>query len=1168
LEEGALAAARDDADDLTGVIHCWSLDQPAPADLAVEQLRDAQQMGVLSAFRVVRALFDRPPRTWFVTRQVHRVVDGDRAEGLAAAPLVGLTRVANNETQCVFSLVDLGACSAEEAAEHLLAEITTAPDGERETAYRDGVRYALRLRRTTADQWPSRRFPARRDGTVTPYHLQIDRPGVLTDLALRETERRAPGPEEIEVRVMAGGLNFRDVMKALGTHPGSRLDQRRLGDDFAGTVERVGESVRAFRVGDRVAGIAPSAFSAYAVTHFQTAFKTPPGISFAEAATIPTVFLTAHYALAHLARMHAGERILVHAAAGGVGQAAIQVGRHLGLEIFATAGTPEKRRLLRDMGVRHVMSSRTLDFADEVMDATGGRGVDAVLNSLAGDFIGKSLSVLAPFGRFLEIGKVDVYRNAKIGLEGLRNNISYFVIDLAQHMRVRPALVADMLLELGERFAAGDYRPLPYTAFPVTEAADAFRFMAQAKHFGKNVLRFDVDPIPIGFDTDDARRFRRDATYLITGGSSGFGLEVARWMARHGAGHLVLMSRNGPRDASARRDIEALRAAGTTVVDARGDVTRAEDVRAVVERIRAESPPLRGVIHAAMVLDDEALSALDETRFLRVLEPKMLGAFNLHLATSSCPLEHFVCFSSFSAVAGAPRQSAYNAGNAFLDTLAHHRQAMGLPALTIDWGGISGAGFIERNQKTAEYLEKLGYRPLPIEEALDILGRLLVRDAAQVVAARTEWHALSALSTLVGSSPTYAAVARARNPEGRGSVSARLRAARSDERGRLVEDFIVDQVAAVFGIADGTLDREVPLTALGLDSLMTVELINRVEREVGLRIPMGTLLSGPNVAELATAVLRLLAPTLEAVGDDGPEAAANVDTRAAAPAAAAGHVVPLRTSGRGPALIAFHPVGGGVGIYATLARHLPDGVAVYGVESRLMRGAEREFGDLDAMVEAYVGAVREATGPPYRLFGFSLGGYLAARVAETLEGDGEPVDLVGVVEWDARPRLTLRARRDALLRVSMAAYRFLADDMGAVRPLSQTRLRTDLEPLVDRVVAGGSPRADLFHKWAVDNDLLVSDALRHWARRYLTGFGQHCAMLARARPRPGFRAPLVVWRARGGFGSALESWRHAAAVEHVIDGDHFAFFRPPGVLTLAAQLGELLGPRAGVGTLR
>jgi hypothetical protein len=150
----------------------------------------------------------------------------------------------------------------------------------------------------------------------------------------------------------------------------------------------------------------------------------------------------------------------------------------------------------------------------------------------------------------------------------------------------------------------------------------------------------------------------------------------------------------------------------------------------------------------------------------------------------------------------------------------------------------------------------------------------------------------------------------------------------------------------------------------------------------------------------------------------------------------------------------------------------------------------------------------------------------------------------------------------------MAAYRFLAEDMGAVRPLSQTRLRTDLEPLVDRVVAGGSPRADLFHQWAVDNDLLVSDALRHWARRYLTGFGQHCAMLARARPRPGFRAPLVVWRARGGFGSALESWRHAAAVEHVIDGDHFAFFRPPGVLTLAAQLGELLGPRAGVGTLR
>jgi thioesterase domain-containing protein/acyl carrier protein len=590
-----------------------------------------------------------------------------------------------------------------------------------------------------------------------------------------------------------------------------------------------------------------------------------------------------------------------------------------------------------------------------------------------------------------------------------------------------------------------------------------------------------------------------------------------------------------------------------------------------VDAIRAEGPPLTGVFHAAMVLDDESLPALDEARFLRVLEPKMIGAWNLHVATLSCRLEHFVCFSSFSVVAGAPRQSAYNAGNAFLGGLAHYRHSAGLPALTVDWGGLRGAGFIERNQKTAQYLEKIGYRVFHVDEALEIFGRLVFLDAAQIVAARTDWHALSTLSTLIGSSPTYAAVARERNAgEGRGSVSARLRAAGADERRRLVEDFIVDQVAAVFGMADGTVDREAALTTLGLDSLMTVELINRVEREIGLRIPMGALLGGPNVKELAAAVLRLLAPTLEALDPGSDTAAARLDTRPAVPAHGSGHVVPLRAGGDQPAVIAFHPVGGGVGIYATFARHLPDGIPLYGVESRLMRGAEREFADVDAMVSAYVAALRGTIHSRYRLFGFSLGGYLAARVAETLERDGEPVDFVGVIEWDARPRTTLEAQRDALLRLAVAAYRFLADDMSAVRPLSEKRLQDELGPLVDRVTGEHPGRSDLFYRWAVDNDLIVNDALREWARQYLAGFGQHCAMLSHDLPQPRFRAPLVVWRATDGFGSPVESWRHAGAIalEHVIDGDHFAWLRPPGVLALAKQMDEFLSQRAAVDTGR
>jgi acyl transferase domain-containing protein/NADPH:quinone reductase-like Zn-dependent oxidoreductase/thioesterase domain-containing protein/acyl carrier protein len=1165
--------AREDAavtdDDIAGVVHCWSLDHPRAGGMDLEAVRRAQHSGAMSAFRLLRALAHRATPVWFVTRDVHRVVPSDRADGLASSPLTGLVRVANNEREGRVSLVDLDGCPSDEASEHLAAEVTLAGDGEIETAYRGSTRYALRLRSARLDQVPKRLAEAvRQDGAVTPYRLQTDKPGVLTNLALHETERLAPGPDEIEIRVHAGGINFRDVMKALGTYPGRPIDALWLGDDVSGVVERVGERVQTVRPGDRVAGVAPYAFGAYAITDPRMVLRMPSHMSFAEAATLPTVFLTAHYALQHLGRMQPGERVLIHAATGGVGQAAIQIARHLGLEIFATAGTPDKRRLLGEMGVRHVMDSRSLRFADEVMDITGGRGVDAVLNSLAGDFVPKSLAVLAPFGRFIEIGKIDIYRNSKLGLRPLRNNISYFVVDLVQHMQAKPAFVAQMLAELAERFEAGDYRPLPSTVFSITQAAEAFRFMAQGKHVGKNVLRFDVDHIPVGPCTQPTHRFRADASYLVTGGAGGVGLEVAKWLARCGARHLVLMSRTGPRDELAHGDIESLRASGVTVIDARGDVTRRADVESALKQVAACGLPLRGVFHAAMLLDDDSLAALDERRVERVMEPKMAGAWNLHLATRDRELDHFVCFSSFSAVCGAPRQSSYNAGNAFLDALAHYRRSAGLPALTVDWGAIAGAGFVERNAKTAEYLSRVGVKPFQITEALEIFGRVLLLDPVQIVAARVDWRALAGLIPLVDSCNTYASVACDRHAadEGR-SLSARLIAAGVEIRIRLVEEFIVAQVGEVVGLPDTKVDRTAPLTSLGLDSLMTVELVNRMESVAGIRMPMATLFSGPSIAQLAQTVLKLLVTT--------PGSAAGATDPAPAPVAAddastalrdPGHVVAIRTAGDRSPLIIFHPVGGSVAVYAGLARQLPADLPLYGIESRLMRGAERELGDVDAMVSAYVVAVRDVAPPPYRLFGFSLGGYLAARVAEALERDAVAVDLVGVVEWDVRPQLTPRAQADALLRLSMASYRYLEREIGAVRSLTDSRLRQELGSLMDEIVREGPQGSDLVLRWSVDRGLIVGATMHSWAQQYLACFGQHLAMLAPGLPLPRFHAPLAIWRASDGFGSPLDSWQHAgaAAIEHVADGDHFAFLRPPGVFVLAKQLDEILcwTPRA------
>jgi amino acid adenylation domain-containing protein len=861
---------------LQGIIYCWSLDHPSTQQLSTELLTECQQTGVLSILRLAQVLaadgaLDEerviaedagatPPRVHIVTRSAQHVVDGDMVQGLASSPLVGIARVANNEhPRFRWTTIDLANDATADEVDDIVDEVL-GRDGELEVAYRDGLRYGNRLRARKLEEIPQRTVNAvRGDGAIIPYRVESDRPGVLTNLSLNETVRRAPRAGEVEVKIRAGGINFRDVMKALAMYPGNPIDLLWFGDDFAGTVLRVGEGVTDLQPGDEVAGMAPYSFRAYSTVDRRMMFKKPQHMSFEKAATLSTVFLTTHYAINHLARMQPGEKILIHAGTGGVGQAAIQISQHLGLEIFSTAGTPEKRQMLIDAGVQHVMDSRSLDFADQILEITRGTGVDAVLNSLAGEFIPKSFSVLAPFGRFLEIGKIDIYNNTRIGLEPLRNNISYFVIDLAQHLERKPDFIGSMFAELSERFDRSDYQPLTHKTFPITKIVEAFRFMAQGKHVGKNVLSFDVDEIPIGPCSQDEHLLRGDATYLIVGGASGFGLELAKWMTEHGARNIVLLSRSGPRDEASANTICALQKAGFDIVDMRGDVTCQVDVQRVIDHIHANMPSLQGVVHGAMVLDDEFMVELDEDRFNSALHPKILGAWNLHEATKDFPLEHFICFSSFSSVVGGAKQSNYNSGNFFLDSLAHHRRSLGLPALTINWSALSGAGIVQRNEKTAQYLDKMGMKSLSMEEAFAVFRGMLARDPVQIAACRADWQSLARLIPLVVNSNTFASLIESqRGADTGGSIKPKLLAAAPAQRLALLQCFVADQVGGVFGVEPEQVDRATSLTSLGLDSLMAIDLINRMESELGVSVPMGSVLRGPSLDELAEILLGLL----------------------------------------------------------------------------------------------------------------------------------------------------------------------------------------------------------------------------------------------------------------------------------------------------------------------
>ncbi|NNE90007.1 MAG: amino acid adenylation domain-containing protein [Verrucomicrobiales bacterium] len=851
-----------DGDVTRVIVHALSLDHPRTDKLDAETLNRAQDTGVRSVHNLVKMItareWDSKPKLFFLTRGTMPVMEADELPGLASAPITGILRVANNEFQDFqWTQVDLDPDGSEYELQDLADEILMS-DRELEVAFRGDHRYARRVHRVkTEDLPPLTTNAVLENGEVLPYRLQIDKPGILTNLSLNLTTRRDPDPDEIEIQIKAGGINFRDVMKALGMYPGNPVDLKWFGDDFSGEVVRVGKNVKDLKPGDNVVGMAPYCFRSYVTVHRNLVFRKPDTMSHADAATLPTVFLTTHYAINELARMRKGERILIHAGTGGVGQAAIQIAQHLGLEIFSTAGSPEKRQMLRDQGVDHVLDSRSLEFADRIMEITNGEGVDAVLNSLAGDFIPKNFSVLRTFGRYLEIGKVDVYGNSKIGLEPLRNNISLFIIDLAQHLQDKPDYIAEMFSDLEKMFYAETYQPLPNKTFPITDVVDAFRYMAAGKHVGKNVLDFDVPEIQVGPATEEGHKFNPEGTYLITGGAGGFGLELAGWMAQNGARHFALMSRSGPKD-DALDKIAALQKMGSSVMDARGDVTKREDIDQIVAEIQKTDAKLIGVIHGAMVLDDEFIVELDEERFDNVLLPKMLGAWHLHQATLGIPLEHFISFSSFSAVIGAVKQSNYNAGNCFLDQLSYYRRSQGLPALTFNWGALTGAGFVDRNEKTKEYLQLVGLGSTDMDETLELFSRGIPTDAVQLGCARVDWAALGRFSPSVGQSEMFKYVVPRSGGSGGESMAARILEAPADKRMGMVEDVIAQQVGAVLGTDSGRIDKDTPLTNLGLDSLMAIELVNRIEDKMGMSMPMGSVLNGPNIRDLATPVLEKL----------------------------------------------------------------------------------------------------------------------------------------------------------------------------------------------------------------------------------------------------------------------------------------------------------------------
>jgi mycoketide-CoA synthase len=697
-----------------------------------------------------------------------------------------------------------------------------------------------------------------------PWRLGMSSYGTFENLRLeRIPDADTPlGPGQVRVALSAIAANFRDVMIALGLYPDPDAV---MGIEASGVVVESASGDARFAVGDRVMGLFPHGTGTIAVTDQRLLVEVPAGWSHTAAATASVVFATAYYALVDLAGVKPGQRVLVHAAAGGVGMAAVQLARHFGLEVFATASRG-KWDTLRAMGFDddHISDSRSLEFEDKFRAAAGGRGMDLVLDSLSGDFVDASLRLVAPGGAFLEMGKTDI-RDPEVVAQD-HAGVRYRAFDLFE---AGPERIQQMLDELAALFGEDVLRPLPVTRFDVRRAPAALRHLSQARHVGKVVMTMP-----------DAWT---DGTVLIAGATGMAGSALARHVVtRHGARNVVLVSRRGLDAPGAAELVFELSAAGAEVKVVACDAADREALAKVIADIPVQHP-LTGVIHAAGVLDDAVVTSLTPERVDAVLRAKVDAAWNLHELTRDLDVSAFVMFSSIAGLAGASGQGNYAAGNSFLDGLAAHRRAHGLPAISLGWGlwdqtsaMTGGLGAADRARFGRD-----GIVAMPSDQALELMDIALIVDEPFMLPAHIDLAALRVKFDAGTLPPMFVDLINAPTrrqvddslaaAKSKSALLQRLEGLAEDEQHAILLDLVRSNIATVLGNSSPeAIDPDRAFQELGFDSLTAVEMRNRLKSATGLALSPTLIFDYPNSAALAGYIHR------ELVGASGQQTPAAV----------------------------------------------------------------------------------------------------------------------------------------------------------------------------------------------------------------------------------------------------------------------------------------------------
>jgi len=847
------------------VINMWSITKPRE-DIGVEFLEHQSTAICMRTLYLMQSLMKRewtePPSLWNMTNGV-QPVEHVKKPALEKSPVWGLNRVLISEYPGIRPrMLDLSPDPDEREMDRLCEQLWN-PDDEDEIVIRNERRYVHRLKRKD--------YPGFHEVTDIPFVAGHSPTKSPEGLHFSETVRREPRRGEVEINIAAAGVNFKDVALLTGLLDDSVLADKGtlppLGLECSGTIVAVGEDVTRFRIGDRVMGLGVNCFANFVTLDERVLAHQPGNITGEAAATIPLAFLTAYYALNTLANIQKGERVLIHTAAGGVGLAAVQVALATGAEVLATAGTPEKRDLLKSMGIQYVGDSRTLDFAEDVLHYTRGEGVDVILNTLAENTLEKNMAVLKPVtGRFIDLS--NIYKRS-VRIYSMDKGIAYHTFDMDSMIRRYPMMAGDMLGKIAAGFADDLYHPIPYTVFPVSELPGALASMRKGLQTGKIVVSM-TEPGVVPVHTARTVPVDREGTYLLTGGLGGFGLAVARWLADCGARHLVLVGRSGASRPEAWDALEQLKQQGVTVAVECLDISKEKDVKNLFGRMDNTMPPLKGVIHMAMVLEDSFLAEMNEIRMKKVMNPKILGAWNLHTNTLDKPLDFFICFSSFASLVGNTDQGNYVAANVFLDLLSTYRRNMNLPALTVCWGPIGDVGYVAQRSDIREHFRRQGFDEVGLDQAWQVIALGLRHRLDTVGIAPADWNTAARYNPSIGTSPRYSRLVKQSEhirdtAPGAGKIVIHS-AMTAEERKEKLTDVLSREVAGLLGLPVSRLDISQSLAAIGFDSLMAVELVMRIEDVAGIKIPkMKLLKAGLNTQELVGLVEKEM---LQRTGND------------------------------------------------------------------------------------------------------------------------------------------------------------------------------------------------------------------------------------------------------------------------------------------------------------